>query len=902
MGLRSLLIGSAGVAALMAVGGTASAQSAAQAQTGEGIAPGVAAPTQQPSTEMGTVIVTGIRQSYQQALDIKRNSDTIVDVVSAADVGKLPDKNVADALQRVPGVNTVSAASGEGGFDENDRVSIRGTSPSLTQTLVDGHSIANGDWFILDQFSTVGRSVSYTLLPSELVNNVVVYKSQEADLVEGGVAGSVDILTRKPLDFHQNFTVEGQAQDAYAENPHTNEPWLNGLASWKNDAGTFGVLVQGFYEKRDTLREGQEVLGYGTVGPTDATGKAVPALVGAEYPTLIGAALFRQQREREGGNITAQWKPTDNLEFSVNGFYSKLNADNYNSNYLAFLSNEIPNNVPSSYTLKNGTISSASFPLIGPAGTPVNGVVVDNIERPGASGQTYYANLDGKWRPDGRWTITGKGGYTRGEGDTPQQPAYETEAATGTNYSLGQQATVGFPNINVSDPSTLANDWAWNDKATAIDQETYVQGDAEYRIDDGPFEAVKFGFRWADHKRDVTVYDEGTGALGNTTLANFFGGLYPSNFGSNFSNAGFPSGLPLGSASAIISGVSAAAPAVIAGDGGPNSQPYFYWPGSFGVHETDTAGYVMAKLGGDRWHGNVGVRIVDTDEHIKTYVSGSTYTASVYGDYDIDNISHNYLDFLPSATFSFDVTHDFILRASAAETMTRPDYSALGGAVSLTDLNRTGNGGNPDLKPIKAAVYQASGEWYFGPQSLVSLALFDMELQSYVNYGMAPGQYYDQLTHNIQTYQITSPINSSGHSRGFEFNYQQPLLYGFGFIGNLTYAQGGDDTVGGPLVGDSKYTFNLQGYYENKFVSARLAYTYRSAFLVGLDRSSAENQDATGTLDASIDFNVTSHIALTFDALNLTDDLLRYYAANRDQPRAVYDNGRQFYAGVRFKY
>ena len=115
----------------------------------------------------------------------------------------MPDKNVADSLARIPGLNTSSAGANEGGFDENDRVSMRGTNPSLTQTLINGHNVAAGDWFVLDQTGTVGRSVSYTLLPSELVSQVVVEKSSSASLMEGGVAGSIDIRTRKPLEFRQ---------------------------------------------------------------------------------------------------------------------------------------------------------------------------------------------------------------------------------------------------------------------------------------------------------------------------------------------------------------------------------------------------------------------------------------------------------------------------------------------------------------------------------------------------------------------------------------------------------------------------------------------------------------------------------------------------------------------------
>src|SRR5258706_4088057 len=199
---------------------------------------------------VGELVVTGIRESLGRAIEIKKSSDDQVDAISADDIGKLPDKNVADALQRIPGVNTTSAASGEGGFDENDRVSIRGTSPSLTQITVDGHSISTGDWFILDQFSTVGRSVSFTLLPSEIVATTQVYKTQDAALLEGGVSGAVDIITRRPLDLHQPLTFQGSLQGVYNSLTKSTKPQASGLVSWQNAAGTFGALAQGFYEER----------------------------------------------------------------------------------------------------------------------------------------------------------------------------------------------------------------------------------------------------------------------------------------------------------------------------------------------------------------------------------------------------------------------------------------------------------------------------------------------------------------------------------------------------------------------------------------------------------------------------------------------------------------------------
>ena len=130
-------------------------------------------PPKQPETTE-KIEVTGIRASVERSLESKRASDNVTEVVTSEGIGKMPDRNIADSLQRVPGVTISSSAGGEGGFDENDRVSLRGTNPSLTQTLINGHSVASGDWFVLDQVGLVGRSVSFSLLPSELVSQVIV--------------------------------------------------------------------------------------------------------------------------------------------------------------------------------------------------------------------------------------------------------------------------------------------------------------------------------------------------------------------------------------------------------------------------------------------------------------------------------------------------------------------------------------------------------------------------------------------------------------------------------------------------------------------------------------------------------------------------------------------------------
>ncbi len=339
----------------------------------------------------------------------------------------------------------------------------------------------------------------------------------------------------------------------------------------------------------------------------------------------------------------------------------------------------------------------------------------------------------------------------------------------------------------------------------------------------------------------------------------------------------------------------------------------YYWTGSFKVKEQDVEGYAMAKVGGDGWRGNFGVRIADTEENAyvnspNQFVAGAPLGApSDFGTYYVNHVQHDYIDILPSANFTFDVRHDVMLRLSAAETMSRPDFSALGGTVSIDDVNLKGNGGNPNLKPVKAAVYDAALEWYYAPTAVAAVSLFYDDFSSYVTFGTTTGVYLDQLRStqknklDFETYTISEPFNTTGKVEGIELQVQQPLPYNFGVQANFTYVDS-EDADGHPLVGTSRVTYNLIGYYENKWLSARLAYTYRSHYFVGLNNATPENEDGNGQLDASVNVDVTPNIALTFDAKNITDGLLKYYALNKTQPRAVYDNGTQLFFGLRAKF
>jgi iron complex outermembrane receptor protein len=880
--------------------------------------PATAAPATVPVTE---IVVTGIRASLQAALDKKRNSDSVVEVISAEDIGKLPDKNVADAIQRVPGVNISSSAGGEGGFSENDRVSIRGTSASLTQTLVNGHTIGTGDWFVLDQVGAVGRSVSYALLPSEIVSAVTVQKSQQADMVEGGVAGSVNMETRKPLDFKKQLTAEVSAQAIYADLPGKTDPQLNGLIDWKNDANTFGLLLQLFSEERHERRDGQEFYGYAPILATSNAAIAHPDLAGVMAPNGISASLFEQTRKRTGGDFDLQFKPSSDVMFDVNGFSSKLSAANYNR---SFYNNIVTNLnatdpvtgasvgvVPSQYTVKNGTLTSAvipasQFPAIS-ATTTYNSQLYtafgDEIYRPGSASSSAYIDVDGSYRVNSSLKLSGSAGYTRGTGSTPADIGYEAGlTGTGSSYQLNglSTASMSFPGTNTAQFTNVVTDSAWGTHVETLDTEKYGQLDGLLSLSDGIWESVKFGVRYAEHHRNVAEPENRTcPACNGTTMAPlpvWNGATYPANFGSG-----------LNPGPGFLGNVWQIAPSAIQSwaneydlTGGPNTEN---WPSELDVLEKDSAAYAMVNLAGDSWRGNFGVRFVHTDQATITNVPGGANPIglnNINGPYTPTLNDHSYNDVLPSTNFKFDLDKDLVARVAVARTMARADYSSLVGAVSLNNTNDTGSSGNPNLKPIRSTNYDATLEWYFAPKSLLSAGIFFMDMSSYVTFGTSNITYYNNSFGRFDSYTIASPTNISAQNKGYELSYQQGLWGGFGVLANFTLTDG-SAADGLPVVGNSKDTYNLEGYYEDKNFNARLAYTYRSAFYGGLVNASPQVMDGTGNLAASMGYRINDNLSLNFDALNLNNAELRYYGANKDQPAALYTNGRQFYLGLRAK-
>jgi iron complex outermembrane receptor protein len=882
-----------------------------------------------------TVIVTGVRASLEQSINQKRNAESHVEVVTAEDIGKMPDKNVADSLQRVPGLTTSSASANEGGFDENDRVSMRGTNASLTQTLINGHNVSSGDWFILNQTGLVGRSVTYTLMPSELVGKIEVHKSPEAHLVEGGVAGSIDIVTRKPLDFKNKLTAEGSVGVVYAQQPGKTDPQLSGLVNWKNDDNTLGVMVQAFSEKRHLRRDGQELLGYEKIAPGSAVATAHPDLAGVWYPTLIGSALFEQERKREGGLIDVQIKPSKDLMLDFSAFTSKMDASNYNRNYMLWASHFLgagSGQAPTSYTVRNGTLVAADFAPV--AGTTYG--VYDQISRPDASADSNFFNVDAKWRVNDGLTLSAKAGTSKGNGNTPTQDVAEWNVNTGSGGSwhlngVDSAANVGFGNGSTSSPAGASLGWIFGDQFVHVkDKEDWAQIDGDFKPASGLFSSVLFGARWNQHERSSSgvvgqapgckdasganhawdwsqAYWCPVGTQSPADPANFPVGysMYPGNFGSGLGGT-FPTNIWYYSPAQLATYNQLANRAT---DGSRED-----WGSEFALKETNNAFYLQGNMDGEGWSGNLGVRYVQTKEHVvaNVGVDASTpgaITTSAFGPYKPTAYDNNYTDILPSLNLRFDLKKDLVGRFSLNRTMARPDYSALAGSRSLTPPAVTGgegsgSGGNPNLKPIRSNNADVSLEWYFAPRSIASASLYYMDMKSYVGFGQVKESY---LTYSNTTpqgvmvdYVLTVPVNIGAKVKGVELAYETPIASNFGVQANYTYANASDEN-GGPVVGASKNTYNLSGYFENDSWNARLNYTYRSEFYSGLDRNTAFSQAAVGTVSASLGFKINDKLTLSLEGHNLNNPKLKYFALNEDQPRSIYQSGRQFYVTLHGK-
>lgn len=830
--------------------------------------------TAQDAQQQGVEVIqiSGIRASTAQNLNNKRFSDSIIDAINAEDIGKFPDKNVAESLQRISGV-TIQRQFGEGAG-----VSIRGAGLDLTLTTLNGQNVASTGWFVLEPAK---RSFNYELLPSELVGKLEVYKSSQADLAEGGVGGTVVVNTRKPLELDA-MTFYGSVEGQYQTDSGETDPQLSGMFSWKDDAEQFGVMVSAVMQERSLQRQGNEAFWEWGAGP-------------------VG---FTQERQRSALTATLQYAPSSNLDFVLNAMNMEMEANN--TNYALWLTQADSSwgtGETTAWIGGNGTGDTIGTQAAGPLNVayyqarPREATMKSDVLdlTMNYSGENYTLKLQ-----VGDTSSTGGTDFEMvvddGTGGTPIDGTYDF-----TNG--GQTWNINNFDMATYDPGTLAmGTGAAFNKTPKTDDESYIQADIEFDVDYGPISAIKTGVKFSDHNTTSRQFffnqsDDFDNVISTSGLSN---GTYDVGAG-DYQIIQFDDNALKDWAKASITGETE--------DLGTYSE----------IQEDNFAAYVMAKFSTDGIRGNFGVRYVSTDA-----------TSTYYIDDVKSHTDADYSEFLPSFNMAMDLSEDLILRFSAARAMSRPQYVDMYvnpspiGVNDDTPNNQFWVIGNVGLKPFVSDQFDLGLEWYFDESSLLSATWFKKDVKNFVTiqeYSATNAEvpFAGTLRPDEQGWTVQEKSNGkAAEIEGIEFQYQQDFGNGFGSLINYTYtdAQADEETftdANSVLSDSSRHSYNVTGYYETEQFQVRISYNWRSEYMLRESGSYGNRlHDDFGSLDMSAVYHLTDNIDLKIDANNITEESsvqtgnnnyqTNYSGFARDFPLYEYEMARRITVGASVRF
>ena len=872
------------------------------------------------SANQGDIVVTGYRRSLQSAQAIKRDSDQIVDAVVAEDIGKLPDNNASEALARITGVQVNRSSDEAGG------VQVRGL-PNLTTTYNNR-----------EVFTAELRNVALQDFPAGALAALEVYKSTTADQIEGGIAGLINVRSRRPFDF-DGFQIAGAVRATYGDQAQKIDPNFNILVTdrWETGIGDIGALVNFSYTQLHYLTSSRYING-NIVSPGADQPVAGPR--DFRLPESAGVYYDRGKRWRPSVNGALQWRPAHNLELYVEGLWQAARTNVEND----FVGVDLVNGNPALTNIVLDPDAPGQLESVTVTPNFAGGEDID-FSRSTRAGRTntYQAAIGGRWEIDDRATLTTDFAYT----DTS---AVYTDHNIDYAPATGQSADIVFdvpggdggPQLSIAgfdalDPDNFILRGIWDRRSYAGGKGVQWRTDLKIKTELPVVTELDFGFRYTD--RDARLRSGGRYA----TLR--------------------PLGMPL---------------STIPGDGGPihagfrgsgEAQPFRQWyaptrdaifdnideirdiaraglaqigtPAALeqlALYEPDIPAYIAneqfdatersyavygqfrydTKIGSLPVDGVIGARIVNTETE-------ATGTGLINGVPTPATSRQNYVDVLPSATLRAHLTDQLQLRLSATETRTRPEFNQLNPALTI-NLNATpltGSSGNIDLQPIQSSNYDLSLEWYFTRTGSLTGAIFRRDVQGFItNLNVAVNDpLYGQVL-------VNRPENGGrGRLQGAEiafqtfFDFLPGWLSGFGTQLNATYidasqslpqalGEAGQDT---DIPGVSKWSYNAVGIYEKVPVSARLAYNWRSRVtnffatdpqgaLIG-----AEFNRPIERLDFSLAVTPIEMVTLTFDVSNITGTPFRALRESPDQggagyPRDVRYDSRVFALGARFRF
>ena len=889
------------------------------------------------------VVVTGLRQSLRSAQTIKRNSDAILDGVVAEDIGKLPDNTAAETLARIAGIQV------ERFSDEANRVLIRGL-PDVATTY-NGREI----------FTAELRSVQLQDFPAQALAGIEVYKSGTADIVEPGLAGLINVRTRRPMDFKGRF-IGGGVRLTYNDQSKKRDPSGNILISdrWDTSIGEIGILANATYAQsqyRNGVRYNNQ-----DISTVSSLSIVSPDSVGHSfrYPHSVGLYNDGGKRFRPSGNIAIQWKPNDKLEVYFDGIFQgyrgRQATDNLDVNLRDWDSAVQKDPTLTNVTLVPGTTDQAA------GFTKTGGLAPQAYRSTGADHtNTYQGAVGAIWRGD-RLTLSTDLAYEDSEYEARNwslDSAFTTAPTVVVKFNEKDGAAFDITGFDAANPANYY--WRGYYERHYIAKGSGVQwrGDAVFDTGSSFIPEIKFGLRYTD--RDASLIQGSRYAwvlplkIALSSLPVGQLQMVEDPFRGNsqgFTQYLMPTREGIAANFTALQQRSVAALQQLVALN-PTDQGYkdtltafssaevpLDQAGAFRATEQSYAEYVQAKyafdVGSIAVDGVVGVRVVQTLGEFSgtSRVRNNNVTTLIPR-----TIRQNYTDVLPNISMRIRPVDKVQLRLGYTQTRTRVDFGALNPALNIdqvvrdpsvpinpTDpnalINATGSGGNPDLVPLTSNNYDASLEYYFSSTGSITFAGFYRDLFGFTS----------NYTRNVQDpvyglVRISRPENSgAGKIKGFEINAQTFLDFlpdafkGFGVQGNVTYIDGknqfpktlgGDDAPYVRITGLSKWTYNAALFYERNGVTGRISYNHRSPW-VNYYRQAPDGSQYTGVgvraisrLDASLSYDLSKQMTVSFDVTNLLAkpfENYNNYQSDRTYPVDVRYEGRYYGVGFRFRF
>lgn len=851
---------------------------------------------QEAASVQDTITVTGYRASWTRALQNKRNADDIRDVITSTEVGELPDQNVAEAIQRVPGVS-ITRDQGEGQF-----VTIRGLPPEFSRTTINGMTATSSD---------NGRAVQLDLFASDLFSTIEIVKSPSAEDTEGGLSGQINLVTHDPAAVNKplfSADVAGFYNDLSGELG----PKLSLIGANEFLDGKLSALAAIAYSDRSVRQDVLASGGWNGVGDLIG-GDLTEEVANAQMWENGQLRMFEEDRERLGLLGAVSFSPSSGQTYEVSALYSKY--DLLQTKY-QFLNQFKSGSSIQDVRLEGDTVVAATFP---------EATIGSNNQRRTEERDSLILTGSGEWALD-RWLVKAGLGLSETNVETPEDLKYVWEGTADIGYDLSDPYAPDFSYPNTSVDEIYSNPALYTKLKQIVvedrnveDAEARVYSDIERDLDIAGLSAIKGGFEYRSREKQQSAakFQDRSKPKTNdgvSPLSDYVG----YHEGDGYLSDDYPFW------SDIVADFGAAKAGLVPAGGYDIQQDLL---NSFDVSEDTLAGYAQLDFDTGFGSGNAGLRV------LRSELDSSGYASLNGGAPEPATFSDEFTEILPSVNWRLPITDKLYVRAAAARVIARAAFEDMAPRRSVDEVEFNIRQGNPELDPYKADQLDISLEYYADDDTFLALAGFYKDVDSFI---------FDQTSQITldnperfgvdpalagETFNLTRPENGQGAEvKGVELvgqyaftNLPQPLS-GFGVNANVTWTDSearftaneagedaGDETnlsQDFPLPGLSEWTANLQVYYELAGFSARLAYNWRDDYLITPAGAEADPEFAKSydQLDGQVAYEFAEGFKVYAEVLNITNEPYQAYTVKEPRLLEHSETGRRVFFGLRYTY